>query len=473
MSVAAHLADGPEIWGLLSEGNSTEPMSNGDLEVRFATNGDRDYLRTAFQDALDPFYGGDHHAHVDRLLRTHLSGGVDRRGLLSTRQVLYVLWCGQTRVGALNLVFKRQGTCKISPLILYPAVHRNHGLGAHLLETAERAARNLGARQLYCTVAKRNHDALSFFLQAGFVACGQSDDQYKDGVTEVLLRRPLLAAQTEDGPESIISVGELRSQNEWAPARRLLLDGLSDEVSDADDRWLDSLWAGAEAGSACPGAATTWVFGARDRLDRYRAAAIGMGKKGDAIKVMPLASADIEGFRAMVIDLPSLLMGKGRKAYLHIAPDAEQVSALQLAGWRLEGLLPAAYCQKVVTQQWGCQLGEDVSVSNLRIHPRFLDLIKRGKKTLEIRVGYDHVKRIRPGDTLRLFSKSEPAPFEVTVADVRSYHSFTELLDHEEVTQALPGMSAEEALRELRRIYPRQKEERGVLVLELKIPAVH
>jgi ASC-1-like (ASCH) protein len=299
-------------------------------------------------------------------------------------------------------------------------------------------------------------------------------------VTEVLLRRSLPGALQADSPQSIISVCEVHRESDWEPARDLLLEHLPREVSGASEhgpdcehgldskRWLESLWAGTTPAHCTADCDSTWVFSAKDRLDKNRAAAIGTSKKGGAVKIMPIAAADIEAFRAMVIDLPALLSNKGRKCYLHIAPDADQVAALQEAGWTFEALLPAAYSNDIVTQQWGCQLGKDTSVANLRIHHRFLELIKCGEKTLEIRVGYDHIKRIRPGDTLRLFSGTDPSPFEVTVADVRNYRSFVDLLDHEDITKALPGMTKEEALLQLRKIYPADKEKRGVLVLDLK-----
>jgi ASC-1-like (ASCH) protein/GNAT superfamily N-acetyltransferase len=468
MSSTTNTLDGLFDRSLLSPNGSTRPAADLGVHIRPAKESDRTYLRQAFEEVLSPFYGGDHRAHADRLLNTQLSGGDDRRGRLSVRQMLYVLCWDERRVGALNLVFKQQNTCKISPLLLHPADYRNHGLGNYLLQVAETVARDRGARQIYCTVAERNHDALSFFLQAGFVRCGSSPDQYKHGYTEVHLRRPLSTLTSEEGPESIISVAEVHDPRDWKSARDLLLDHVGTEVSGATPGWLDALWAGTRPTGS--GEGLTWVFSAKDRCDRHRAAAVGVGKKGEAVKVMPIAASDIAGFRAMVIDLPSLLVDKGRKAYLHIAPDADQLSALQEAGWRLEAMFPAAYATEVVTQQWAYPLGEDMSEKNMRIHNKYLQLIKTGVKTLEIRVGYKHIKKVRPGDTLRLFSGTDRTPFEVNVAAVRTYRDFADLLANEDVAQALPGLTATEALDQLRRIYPKDKEDLGVLVFELKIP---
>ena len=145
--------------------SATQRVPRGStLAVRPATTDDIPYVVIAFERALGPYYGGDHTAHARRVIQTHLAGGTDPRGLLSTRQLLFVLWEAGHRRGLLNLVFKRQATCKISPLILFPENHRHRGLGTALLETAEQEAGNVGARELYCTVAQSNRATLQFFL---------------------------------------------------------------------------------------------------------------------------------------------------------------------------------------------------------------------------------------------------------------------------------------------------------------------
>ena len=73
----------------------------------------------------------------------------------------------------------------------------------------------------------------------------------------------------------------------------------------------------------------SWVYAARDRSGRYRAAAIASSKKGGSLKIMPIAAADAEAFRALVVDLPVHLAGKGRKAYIHHTPTAGEVAARQ------------------------------------------------------------------------------------------------------------------------------------------------
>jgi ASC-1-like (ASCH) protein len=180
---------------------------------------------------------------------------------------------------------------------------------------------------------------------------------------------------------------------------------------------------------------------------------------------MPVAASDIAAFRALIVDLPTLLYGCGRKVYLHHAPTAAEVAALQESPWKLEGLLPGAYRQEVVTQQWGCPLDKNALIRNLRIQNRYLAMIKSGQKKLEIRVAYDHIKKIRRGDLIRLVSNSDQA--ERRVREVRRYASLDQMLKCENIQHALPGLKPDEALQRLREIYPPQKEKLGIVVLDL------
>ncbi|GAA1872735.1 GNAT family N-acetyltransferase [Actinomadura bangladeshensis] len=433
--------------------------------VEPATQDDTPYVMRAMESALAPYYGGDHRAHAKRLIRTHLDGGADRRGSLSARQLLLILWQHGERRGVLNLVFKRQDTCKISPLIVHPQSDETLGLGSVLLAAAEARAKLQRARQLYCTVPESNRRSLEFFLQHGFVICGYSPDQYKDGEREVFLRKPLEPSVPAEG--STISVTRA-TESDWAEVRRFLLPAVRDEVRGASGQWLESLRRGTltisqlEKGEKRP----AWVFAARDRTGAVRAAAIVSSKKGDALKVMPLAAADDEGFEALIVDLPSLLKGKGRKAYVHLVPDAEQVTLLQAHGWRLEAMLPGAYHEGTVTQQWAFPLRGSEYVRNLRIRDQYLQLIASGRKSLEIRVAYEHLRSIKPGDRLRLLSASRE--IRCDVVDVRSYRSFEDMLRKEDVDRALPGTTADDALVRLREIYPPAKERLGILVIELR-----
>lgn len=441
--------------------------ADGPVVMR-ATPDDAAYVVEAFKQVLSPYYGGDHAAHAKRLLQTHLAGGSDPRGLLSDRQLLLILWDNGLRRGVLNLVFKRQATCKISPLILHPSDFRSNGLGVVLLHAAEQEARTAGARQLYCTVALSNSSALKFFSQFGFVRCGEAHGQYKEGETEVLLTRPLAVKKGEPSPSDLISVFEVTSNDEWAESRKLLLEKSQTMVDGGGDRWIDSLRTGTSDMAELPHAERrdSWIYCARDRSGKYRAATSIIAKKGGSLKAAPIAALDVEAFRALIVDLPSLIADKGRKVYLHHSPTDAEVTALQDSAWTFEALIPSAYRDGDTTQQWGCLLGRDTLMRTLRIQPQYLSLINSGEKTLEIRVGYDHIKTIKPGTVLKLVSNSQSIMCEVS--DVRVYPDLKKMIANEQISGALPGVAPQNAFKQLRKIYPAKKEELGIYVLQLQ-----
>jgi ASC-1-like (ASCH) protein/ribosomal protein S18 acetylase RimI-like enzyme len=453
----------------MSKGPSTQITPQ--LCVMPATAADRGYLIEAFTRALAPYYEGNHLVHAERVLQTHLSGA-DNRGLLSTRQLLLVLWEGAERRGILNLVFKRQSTCKISPLILFPPDRNRRGLGTILMRAAEEEARDAGARNLYCTVAKSNHSTLTFFQEVGFVKCGNAPEQYKTGETEILLRKQLSPLPAALDAEDMISVAQVQDDSSWREVRKLLSSSLPRLIEGASESWLESMHRNAQRSGTSPKdeGRRAWIYAAQDRSGCCRAGAIVTYKKGGALKVLPIAARDIAAFKALIVDLPTLLFGCGRKAYLHHAPSAAEVAALQESCWKLEGLLSGAYREDVVTQQRGCPLDGNEPIRSLRIHNRYLSMIKTGQKRLEIRVAYDHIKKIRSGDLIRLVSNSDSDQAVRRVREVRRYAGLAQMLQHEDIEQVLPGLKPQEALQRLREIYPPEKERRGVVVLDLAEP---
>ena len=86
--------------------------------IREARNEDFKWVESLMQNALEPYYGGDHRAHAKRIFDAHIVGGVDSLGFFSFEQRMFVAEINSERVGMIHLVGKRQSTYKISPLIV-------------------------------------------------------------------------------------------------------------------------------------------------------------------------------------------------------------------------------------------------------------------------------------------------------------------------------------------------------------------
>jgi ASC-1-like (ASCH) protein len=140
---------------------------------------------------------------------------------------------------------------------------------------------------------------------------------------------------------------------------------------------------------------------------------------------------------------------------------------LQRHGWTLEGVFPGGYAPDSVVQQWGLNLNTGaVNMRIMRIKRPYFDAIMEGRKTLEVRVGYDSIKRYRVGDKIRL--ETSQISGVVQIKQIRTYTSFGEMIRSETWRKIMPDVHDQDlALRKIREIYPPHKEALGIYVFEL------
>lgn len=320
--------------------------------IREAREADRPFVRHLFEEALAPHYGGDHRAHADRVLDTHLSGGHDRYGHFSLTQRMFVLTEEDAPRGLVHVVGKRQQTVKISPLIVAPDHRSGDGRGKELLAAAEDFSRRQEARQIYCTVAESNAAALRFFRRNGFVAAGSAMGQYKRGVREYMLYRPLDA----EGPVRADDGLRLReaTDSDWPVVRKMVLAAFAPYCEGIGDSWVQALFdAYARRGHGDVNTKFKDIYVVSDGGQELRGVAATGPKKGGSVKVMPLCAVDEPAWRTLLRELPRRAARPGTRLYTHQPPDAGPTAALQRHGWQLEALLPGAYHEAHSMAQWG------------------------------------------------------------------------------------------------------------------------
>jgi len=98
----------------------------------------------------------------------------------------------------------------------------------------------------------------------------------------------------------------------------------------------------------------------------------------------------------------------------------------------------------------------------LWVREPYLAHILSGRKTVEVRVGYDNIRRLRPGDRLRL---NDEHP--VAIRRIGCYADFEEMLARENPAAIAPDLPPQELLAALRQLYPPDKEALGAIALEL------
>lgn len=439
---------------------------NNQVTIRPANSNDYDWVAELMVRVLTPFYDGDHRAHARRIFDTHMDGGIDRVGHFSAGQHMFIAEIGGQQVGLIHVVEKKQETLKISPLIVNTEYRGNLGVGSMLLKHAEDYARSVGARQIYCTVASPNKMALEFFLRKEFYITGTAKDHYKQGVDEHMLYKQLADDQGFDSPN--VSVVPFDEDKHADGVRNLILQKMSGDFIGVDDDWVDALFAGFHRRNSADVNTKYKIIFVAESGGEVVGVAGATPKKGDPIKLMPLVASNEVAFEALVIDLQSLLVDYGHKLYVHIVPASWQVSALQRHDWKLEGVFPGGYAPNSVVQQWGLSFNKKGStVRKMRIKRPYFDAIMSGEKTLEVRVGYDSIKRLKAGELLQLETSHKSAV--VRIKTVRVYRDFADMLTVESWKQIAPQVNnRDEALTLLRGIYPQSKESLGIYVLEIQ-----
>ncbi|GHD37379.1 ASCH domain-containing protein [Nocardiopsis kunsanensis] len=105
----------------------------------------------------------------------------------------------------------------------------------------------------------------------------------------------------------------------------------------------------------------------------------------------------------------------------------------------------------------------------MRIYKRYFDLIASGKKTTEIRVNDSSRKRLKEGDLLRFKCREEEVLTRIT--RIARYRDFDDMFGTEPISSVNPTASKADQLRNIREIYPPEREELGVVAIGIEVVA--
>jgi ASC-1-like (ASCH) protein len=103
---------------------------------------------------------------------------------------------------------------------------------------------------------------------------------------------------------------------------------------------------------------------------------------------------------------------------------------------------------------------------DMPIYKRYYDLIADGSKTVEVRVAYSSMLRIKAGDQILFTCRNENTL--TRVKRVTRYNDFDEMFDHESAEAINPTADRTEQLQAIREIFPAEKEALGVLAIEVE-----
>lgn len=106
------------------------------------------------------------------------------------------------------------------------------------------------------------------------------------------------------------------------------------------------------------------------------------------------------------------------------------------------------------------------NIREMNIYERFFRMIQKGEKTIEVRVAYSGMKKIKPGTVIRFRCKNSFS--DQLVIRVGMYSSFEEMMRSEDFSKINPYLSVEDQLKEIRKIFPPNKEKIGVITFEVQ-----
>ena len=105
--------------------------------------------------------------------------------------------------------------------------------------------------------------------------------------------------------------------------------------------------------------------------------------------------------------------------------------------------------------------------------PKYLELIRSGKKTSEGRINSGAFRDMKAGDKIKFFDKKQPSrAVYCEVIGNKKYKSFEEMLEGEGVENMLPGCESLEAgVKIYERIpgYTERCEEKGCVAIQIKV----
>ncbi|WP_369405788.1 ASCH domain-containing protein, partial [Streptacidiphilus anmyonensis] len=103
---------------------------------------------------------------------------------------------------------------------------------------------------------------------------------------------------------------------------------------------------------------------------------------------------------------------------------------------------------------------------HMNLYRCYFDLVASGRKTIEVRVQYDNLRRLEAGQYIRFACGKDECLTKVV--RVARYSSFEEMLDTEGPANVNPDSPRDEQLTNIRKIYGPEKEALGVLAIQIE-----
>ena len=106
-------------------------------------------------------------------------------------------------------------------------------------------------------------------------------------------------------------------------------------------------------------------------------------------------------------------------------------------------------------------------VKEIYLKQEFLEMIKSGIKTLELRVAFPHFRNVSNGDQIIFRSSNDEVKVKVT--DIRNYKSLADVMKSEDISKLAPGVPQGQIRHLAKRIFQEKDiEQYGLLLFEFE-----
>ena len=97
----------------------------------------------------------------------------------------------------------------------------------------------------------------------------------------------------------------------------------------------------------------------------------------------------------------------------------------------------------------------------VHLHPDIFELVKNGKKDVEVRVNDEKRQKLKIGDKLIFLKRPEEVEkIEATVIDLKYFKSFKEVSDYYSMERIhRPELTKEEYINDMQRFYSKEEQE--------------
>jgi predicted transcriptional regulator/RimJ/RimL family protein N-acetyltransferase len=320
------------------------------VELKRILDSQRDDYKSLIQEHVGSHYDEIDKSFAEANLRIH-DLGRDPSGFFTEKKEVLTIWSNKTPVGFTTLTYKRGGSVKSGPTILY-SEFRKRGYGAATRASIETYARRQGMRKVYCTCPADNFEVMKYLLASGYRVEAHLELHYSSDHSELVF-------------------GKVIGPNVGAKALKLPTNDESGRIQKVDHFQLEPLVESIQSmfGSGWVTASKTFVkqlindareaetvkYAGKPKFlicvkgqEKCIASAILLPKRGGSLKAFLLrATANKATLRRLInaCEQRAIKLQRRKIYFLHPLPDHEIVDLLTSRNYVVEGVLRAPYVE--------------------------------------------------------------------------------------------------------------------------------